>query len=133
MPVHTKVKGVKRRRTHYIDKDDVELLEKCIEDLSNAEHQDVNVRAVKILLKDIHSKIICSAKSNSVVWILKFVSSVHLRALVNKKDAIQDAILNYLQDTQELNEYDFTEAEVDVEFSQEVMLECENNLQYSKI
>ena len=133
MPVHTKVKGVKRRRTHYIDKDDVELLEKCIEDLSNAEHQDVNVRAVKILLKDIHSKIICSAKSNSVVWILKFVSSVHLRALVNKKDAIQDAILKYLQDTQELNEYDFTEAEVDVEFSQEVMLECENNLQYSKI
>ena len=145
MTVHANLKGVTRRQTskesdseelgqrYHIDEDDVELIEMCINDLSRVKQKDVYVKRVKSVLKDIHSNILSSARGNSVVFILKFVCSAHLKALPEQRDAISKALLSYLIEAQELKEYNFTEAKVEITISKEVLEECSKNLEDSKI
>ena len=143
MPAHVSLNGVKRKRIaidndvkevenkYLIHEADVEQIELCIEDLSHVAHKEARVQRVQDSLKGIHSRLQFVERGGSVIWILKFVSSAHLKALMDQRDAIKEALLNYLMEAPEMEEYDFTEAEVELEISEEVLKECQDNLQFS--
>ena len=144
MPAHVSLNGVKRKRIeidndvkevenkYLINETDLGQIEMCIEDLEHVAHKDRYVQRVQDSLTMIHSRILGASRGGSVIWILKFVSSAHLKALMDQRDAIKEALLNYLMETPEMEEYDFTEAEVELEISEEVLKECQDNLQFSK-
>ena len=144
MPAHVSMNGVKRKRIvmddvaeeaeskYFIKKTDAELIELCIRDLKDVASKDPYAQRVCDSLKGIHSRLEFAGRGGSVIWILKFVSSAHLKALMDQRDAIKKALLNYLMEAPEMEEYDFTEAEVELEISEEVLKECQDNLQYSK-
>ena len=143
MPAHVSINGAKRKRTeihdvteveskYLINEIDVEEIELCIEDLKHVAHKNARVQRVQDSLKAIHSRIMGAGRGGSVIWILKFVSSAHLKALMDQRNSIKKALLNYLMEAPEMEEYDFTEAEVELEISEEVLKECQDNLQNSK-
>ena len=139
MPVATNITGAKAKKDKLLEEFDInclELLNKFVLDFKK--HDDIiTEKAQKELqmmktLSEIRSEVVSAYKGNSIDIMIKFVSATHLETLQGAMDALKSSLMTDLLNSPDLMDFDLSEVVIDISVSEDVLLECLNNLNESK-
>ena len=83
-------------------------------------------------LTQLRSQVILPYKGNSIDIMIKFVSATHLESLQGALDALKSSLMADLLNSPDLMNFDLSEVIIDISVSEDVLLECMNNLYESK-
>ena len=84
-------------------------------------------------LTQLRSQVILPYKGNSIDIMIKFVSATHLESLQGALDALKSSLMADLLNSPDLMGFDLSEVVIDISVSEDVLLECMNNLYQSEL
>ena len=153
LTLSTNVRGIKRKQSkgeedetskkvriqEEIDEFEVrclKVLNKCMGKLEEAvDTTDRSQDQLQLMnnLLQIRSEVVSPAyKGNSIDIMIKFVSATHLESLQGGLDALKSSLMADLLNSPDLMDFDLSEVVIDLSVSEDVLLECINNLYESE-
>ena len=152
LTLSTNVRGIKRKQSkgeedetskkvriqEEIDEFEVrclKVLNKCMGKLEEAVDTDEFHGPLQLIdtLLQYRSKVVPPLRQgNSIDIMIKFVSATHLESLQGALDALKSSLMADLLNSPDLVDFDLSEVVIDLSVSEDVLLECINNLYESK-
>ena len=137
--METNITGVKAKKDKLIEEFEVTYLKLMNKLATNLTKYDdiVTEKAQKELqmmktLSEIRSEVVSAYRGNSIDIMIKFVSATHLESLQGALDALKSSLMTDLLNSPDLMDFDLSEVVIDISVSEDVLLECLNNLNESK-
>ena len=142
LTLSTNVRGVKRKQSNEEEDETSKKMEefevKCLkimnkymfklEETIDKEEAKEQLQMIKTL-SQIRSEVVSPPyKGNSIDIMIKFVSATHLESLQGALDALKSALMADLLNSPDLMDFDLSEVVIDISVSEDVLLECINNL-----
>ena len=142
LTLSTKVRGVKKKQSEDKIQEEIaefevrclKVLNKCMSKLEEAVDTDKSQDQLQLMktLLQIRSEVVLPYKGNSIDIMIKFVSATHLESLQGALDALKSSLMADLLNSPDLVDFDLSEVVIDLSVSEDVLLECMNNLYESE-
>ena len=142
LTLSTNVRCVKRKQSNEKEDETSKKMEefevKCLkimnkymfklEETIDKEEAKEQLQMIKTL-SQIRSEVVSPPyKGNSIDIMIKFVSATHLESLQGALDALKSSLMADLLNSPYLMDFDLSEVVIDLSVSEDVLLECINNL-----
>ena len=130
------LKSKKAKILEEFDVNCLEMLNKYIINLKEADDIEKAQKQLQMMktLSEIRAEVFLPPyKGNSIDIMIKFVSATHLESLQGALDALKSSLMADLLNSPDLMDFDLSEVVIDLSVSEDVLLECINNLYESEL
>ena len=99
-----------------------------LEEAIDTDKSQDQLQLMKTLLQIRSEAVSPPFKGNSIDIMIKFVSATHLESLQGSLDVLKSSLMADLLNSPDLMDFDLSEVVIDLSVSEDVLLECINNL-----